>query len=121
VHRIGQQFTFDAAHHLLGSELTCAAIAQHLACWFDNHVAGEIPRPAAFIRLADAGRQIEIEANGTIPPASELICAVTRFNVSPKLSGSGVADDRRLAPAALTALALSVCLHVMLWGDARGR
>jgi 7-carboxy-7-deazaguanine synthase len=134
------------------------------------------------IRLADAGRQIEIETNGTIPPASELTHAITRFNVSPKLSGSGVTDDRRLVPAAMTALAatgkaifkfvichrseldevaalevahglspiwvmpegtseqvvqtgmravaeealahgwcLSVRLHVLLWGDARGR
>jgi organic radical activating enzyme len=57
------------------------------------------------IRLAGAGCRIEIETNGTIPPAPELTGAVTRFNVSPKLSGSGVPDERRLVPAALAAFA----------------
>ncbi len=56
-------------------------------------------------RLVQAGRRVEIETNGTIAPASELVSVVTRFNVSPKLSGSGVPDERRLVPAALATLA----------------
>jgi 7-carboxy-7-deazaguanine synthase len=57
------------------------------------------------IRFTGAGRRIEIETNGTIPPAPELTGAVTRFKVSPKLSGSGVPDERHLVPAALAAFA----------------
>lgn len=64
---------------------------------------------AALLPLADeltrAGRRIEIETNGTIAPAPDLVDVVTRFNVSPKLSGSSVRDVRRLVPAALAALA----------------
>jgi 7-carboxy-7-deazaguanine synthase len=56
-------------------------------------------------RLADAGRQIEIETNGTIAPLPELVRLVSQFNVSPKLSGSGIPASRRLVPAALAALA----------------
>jgi 7-carboxy-7-deazaguanine synthase len=54
--------------------------------------------------LAREGRCVEIETNGTIAPTPDLVGLVTRFNVSPKLSGSGVPDVRRLVPAALVAL-----------------
>lgn len=57
--------------------------------------------------LAEAGRRVEIETNGTIPPAAELSAAVERFNVSPKLSGSGLPEGRRLIPEALQAFAAS--------------
>jgi 7-cyano-7-deazaguanosine (preQ0) biosynthesis protein QueE len=55
--------------------------------------------------LAQAGRQVEIETNGTVTPTLEMVEAVERFTVSPKLSGSGLAEDRRIVPAALTAFA----------------
>jgi 7-carboxy-7-deazaguanine synthase len=55
--------------------------------------------------LADAKRMVEVETNGTIAPLASLAELVTRFNVSPKLSGSGVAESRRLVPSALRALA----------------
>jgi 7-carboxy-7-deazaguanine synthase len=58
-------------------------------------------------RLAEAGRRVEIETNGTIAPAPELTSVVTRFNVSPKLSSSGIPEDRRLMPAALEEFATS--------------
>ncbi|TQS42790.1 7-carboxy-7-deazaguanine synthase QueE [Cryptosporangium phraense] len=54
--------------------------------------------------LAAAGRRIEIETNGTIAPPDRLIECVERFNVSPKLGGSGVPIGRRIRPAALEAL-----------------
>lgn len=56
-------------------------------------------------RLVAAGRRVEIETNGTVMPAAELTGAVTQFNVSPKLSRSGVPQHKRLVPAALSSLA----------------
>ncbi|TFE26211.1 7-carboxy-7-deazaguanine synthase QueE [Frankia sp. B2] len=55
--------------------------------------------------LAQAGRQVEIETNGTVAPTAEMVEVVERFTVSPKLSGSRVAAGRRIVPAALTAFA----------------
>lgn len=57
--------------------------------------------------LSEAGHSIEVETNGTIAPSAELLALGTRFNVSPKLAGSGVVRDRRIVPAALLALAQS--------------
>jgi 7-cyano-7-deazaguanosine (preQ0) biosynthesis protein QueE len=54
--------------------------------------------------LRAAGRSVEVETNGTIAPSQELAGQVSRFNVSPKLAGSGVPVDRRIRPAALAAL-----------------
>lgn len=54
--------------------------------------------------LAAAGRSVEVETNGTIAPLGELAKLVTRFNVSPKLSGSGVPEEQRVVPAALRSL-----------------
>ncbi|WP_374690110.1 7-carboxy-7-deazaguanine synthase QueE [Frankia sp. AvcI1] len=55
--------------------------------------------------LAQAGRHVEIETNGTVAPIAEMVEAVERFTVSPKLSGSRVVAGRRIVPAALTAFA----------------
>ncbi len=55
--------------------------------------------------LAQAGRRVEIETNGTVAPTAEMVEVVERFTVSPKLSGSRVAAGRRIVPAALTAFA----------------
>jgi 7-carboxy-7-deazaguanine synthase len=55
--------------------------------------------------LGAAGRRVEIETNGTVVPAADLTAAVTQFNVSPKLSGSGVPEHKRLVPAAVSVLA----------------
>ncbi|MEW2401365.1 7-carboxy-7-deazaguanine synthase QueE [Streptomyces sp. NPDC046862] len=59
--------------------------------------------------LRAAGRDVEIETNGTIAPVPELVSAGPWFNVSPKLSGfgCGIPESKRLVPGALRALAAS--------------
>jgi len=54
--------------------------------------------------VAEAGRRVEIETNGTITPAAWLNRQVT-LNVSPKLAHAGGDRARRIRPASLTALA----------------
>jgi 7-carboxy-7-deazaguanine synthase len=54
--------------------------------------------------LHGLGRRMEIETDGTIPPGADLVETVDRFNVSPKLAGSGVHEQRRIRPLALRAL-----------------
>jgi organic radical activating enzyme len=60
-------------------------------------------------RLVEAGLQVEVETNGTIAPAPDLLAWVTRFNVSPKLSsfGAGIPPARRLKAGALHHFAVS--------------
>lgn len=52
---------------------------------------------------ADRGWEVEVETNGTLAPTPRLVELVTRWNVSPKLSGSGVAPGRAVVPEALAA------------------
>lgn len=56
--------------------------------------------------LSVAGRQVEVETNGTIVPAVALTDAGTWFNVSPKLASFVAPGDaqRRINPEALRAL-----------------
>src|SRR2546421_2552641 len=51
--------------------------------------------------LLAAGRRVEFETNGTVVPDQELLVDGVRFNVSPKLANSGVAEAKRIVPAAL--------------------
>jgi organic radical activating enzyme len=55
--------------------------------------------------LAAADRDIEVETNGTRAPGETTARLVTRFNVSPKLSGAGDPESARIRPDALAALA----------------
>jgi 7-carboxy-7-deazaguanine synthase len=55
--------------------------------------------------LSRRGVEVEVETNGTLAPIAELAEAVTRFNVSPKLSNSGVPGEQRRRPEAISALA----------------
>ncbi|MET7712627.1 7-carboxy-7-deazaguanine synthase QueE [Streptomyces sp. NPDC005407] len=55
--------------------------------------------------LHDHGIEVEIETNGTVIPSAWMVDSGVRFNVSPKLAHSGVAEHRRIVPDALTALA----------------
>lgn len=52
-------------------------------------------------RLLDRGIFIEVETNGTILPKSDLVSLVSRWSVSPKLSNSGIPQDRREVPEVL--------------------
>lgn len=59
--------------------------------------------------LADAGRRVEVETNGTVAPSPQMVERVASFNVSPKLAGFAADKDaeRRINPAALSTLATS--------------
>jgi organic radical activating enzyme len=56
---------------------------------------------ALLAKLTGAGKQIEIETNGTIVPGPVSVEHVSRFNVSPKLANSGDSAARRIHPRAL--------------------
>lgn len=53
--------------------------------------------------LTAAGRRVEIETSGIIPPTDALTAAVARFVVSPKLAHSGMSRSRRIRSSALRA------------------
>lgn len=57
-------------------------------------------------QLVKAGQQVEIETNATISPPPELaVLQAVRWNASPKLANSGIAEGKRLKPAVIAALA----------------
>lgn len=56
------------------------------------------------VGLGEAGLEIEVETNGTVPPGDITARLVTRFNVSPKLAHAGDPDSSRVRPGAVSAL-----------------
>ena len=52
--------------------------------------------------LVDRGDIVEVETSGTLEPPRDMPATI-QWNVSVKLAGSGVADDRRINPAAIGA------------------
>lgn len=57
--------------------------------------------------LLAAGKRVEFETNGTLAPDPALLAEGVRFNVSPKLANSDVAEGKRIVPAALEGFAAS--------------
>ncbi|MFF3665504.1 7-carboxy-7-deazaguanine synthase QueE [Microtetraspora malaysiensis] len=57
--------------------------------------------------LLALGGEVEIETNGTIAPPEPLLSDRVVFNVSPKLSGSGMPRTRRIRPDVLREFAAS--------------
>lgn len=49
---------------------------------------------------------VEVETNGTIMPTFEMINSVTQWNVSPKLSNSGMREHKRIFPKVLERLSM---------------
>ncbi|WP_410646416.1 7-carboxy-7-deazaguanine synthase QueE [Amycolatopsis sp. cmx-4-54] len=113
-------YTWDGTRFDLDAETTVTSIGDLLA-WATAQpvdmavITGGEPliqqrRLTALARgLADAGLQVEVETNGTIPPTPDLLAWVTRFNVSPKLStfGAGMPVSRRIKGQVLRQFAVS--------------
>ncbi|MGX1759405.1 7-carboxy-7-deazaguanine synthase QueE [Streptomyces lydicus] len=57
--------------------------------------------------LLAAGKRVEFETNGTLPPVPELVVDGVRFNVSPKIASFGMAEAKSVVPAALEAFVAS--------------
>ena len=53
--------------------------------------------------LGARGWALEVETSGTLPPPPPLAALPIQWNVSVKLAGSGVAEDRRIQPGAIRA------------------
>lgn len=61
--------------------------------------------PPLLRRLRDGGHRVEVETAGTIAPTDDVVELVERFNVSPKLAGSGNPEQRRYRPDVLRSFA----------------
>lgn len=57
------------------------------------------------LREIDPAYVFEVETNGTLAPTEAFAAAVDQFNVSPKLSNSGMKESLRLKPEVLRSLA----------------
>jgi organic radical activating enzyme len=102
-------YTWDSTRFDLNAEGTVSSISDLLA-WVTVQsvdlvvITGGEPlmQQRRLIALAqglvDAGLEVEVETNGTIVPAPDLLAWVTRFNVSPKLSsfGAGMPISKRI-------------------------
>jgi 7-carboxy-7-deazaguanine synthase len=109
----GTRYDLDAEHRILSIE--------DILSWLDTGptelvvITGGEPllQPRGVGRLVCAIRDralatdIEIETSGTIAPTDVITSAVTRFNVSPKLTHSGLRRHQRIRPAVLQDLAAS--------------
>lgn len=110
-------YTWDARRHDLRRELRRRPVAALLdevlahgtpiAVITGGEPLLHQPQPAwgrLLTGLSAAGRQVEVETNGTIAPSRLTAELVTRFNVSPKLAHAGGPAGRRIRPGALRAL-----------------
>jgi 7-carboxy-7-deazaguanine synthase len=109
-------YTWDRARFDLPAERARRSVAE-LASWAAGRpeplavlTGGEpLMQQRALVPLARAlaalGKRVEIETNGTYPPAAELACLGVHFNVSPKLASAGMPASRTIRPDALAAFA----------------
>ena len=109
-------YTWDRARFDIRAERTRRSVAD-LTSWAAGYpeplavlTGGEpLMQQRALIPLARAlagmGKRVEIETNGTYPPATELTGLGVHFNVSPKLATAGVPAVRAIRPDALAAFA----------------
>ncbi len=63
----------------------------------------QLTEVARILRAKDREYEFEVETNGTVLPHAEFDEMITRFNVSPKLSNSGMPQSSRLIPETLIA------------------
>jgi 7-carboxy-7-deazaguanine synthase len=106
------KYTWDWDHYDRGAEIIDvepAAASSIVRCLGHHNVVitgGEpLLQQEPLGRLLEGlkllGRRVEIETNGTIPPADDLAKAVDQWNVSPKLANSGNRDRVRELPPVL--------------------
>lgn len=97
-------------------DLSIAEITTHIARYDSRNfvfTGGEpLLQEKAWLELmtaldGDGGARprFEIETNGTLLPGPAFLERIDQLNVSPKLANSGVAEELRLKPAVLSALA----------------
>lgn len=65
----------------------------------------QAPGLVGLLRKLDGHREVEVETSGTVVPHEDLWSLVARFNVSPKLSGSGMTAGRALRDQPIAAFA----------------
>ena len=101
------KYSWDPA---AGREVTLPGLLAEVAAFPCRRVVitgGEPLESSLFAPLASAlaehGYAVEVETSGTLEPPHDAPEAI-QWNVSVKLAGSGVADDRRVNPAAIGAL-----------------
>lgn len=109
-------YTWDRARFDIRAERTRRSVAD-LSAWAAGRpeplavlTGGEpLMQQHALIPLARAlaamGKRVEIETNGTYPPAAALTGLGVHFNVSPKLATAGLPAVRVIRPDALAAFA----------------
>ena len=92
-----------------GREVELAALLDEVAAFPCRRVVvtgGEPLESPLFVplvaALAERGHVLEVETSGTLEPPAEAPAAI-QWNVSVKLSGSGVAEAVRINPAAIAA------------------
>lgn len=101
------KYSWDPAR---GRETSLEALLAEMEAHPCRHAVvtgGEPLESALFAPLVSAlharGWVIEVETSGTLPPPPELAATPVQWNVSVKLAGSGVAEDRRIQPGAIRA------------------
>ncbi len=107
-------YTWDWEHYSPAAELSVRSVSDIVAELIRMDVRGIVitggepliqqQRLVSLLRAAAGyGWAVEVETNGTIAPLPEVVELVSRFNVSPKVQGSGVPAALALRPRALAA------------------